>query len=341
VPLFRPVATDSGLPESDGASDECERVRKRFEEIDKQYREGADSGTAQVAQARMARESAKAAWVAAESSATTAKWQQSAAQAQLHSAASEAESAQALKDAAAAQTDNLAIQAGVAEDQRRALVIQTDAARHARTTAKATLVLAGVTAASVLVTLGVVIATFRSANATRDSVHLQSLSYEESTRPWFEANFVTLIPYPSRKEVTYAVVVVNHGPGVASSYRPTVELSPSPDRIDKHRELLASTLESGVIGVDDPRMLQRTNIPYRTVAGSKPEAAYLHVCCTYRSAATGRCYYMDHVLYFLPVACSTDAPEERQYTEHYRGSKLAYFATVEDSAGSAVLRWRE
>jgi hypothetical protein len=311
-----------------------ERVRIRFEEIEKQYREGADAGTAQVAQARMARESARAAW-------STAEWQRSAAQAQLRSAASQAESAQALQEAAEAQKANLAIQAEVAEDQRKALEVQTDAARHARTTAKATLVLAVVTAASVLVTLGVVIATFKSANATRDSVHQQSVSYEESTRPWFEARFVSLIPFPSRKEVTYVVAVVNHGPGVASSYRPTVELSPLPDRIDRHRELLKGTLESGVVGVGDPRTLQRTNIPYVTVTGSKPEAAYLHVCCAYRSAASGRRYYMDHVLYFLPVACSTDAPEQRQYTEHYMGSKLAYFATVEDSAGGTVLRWRE
>jgi len=198
-------------------------------------------------------------------------------------------------------------------------------------------------------TLALAIGTFwmscetkKAANATRDSVRRQVTAYSEGTRPWFEASIDRLVPFPSRKEVTYAVSVVNHGPGVASSFRPTVELSLLPDRIDLHRELLAGTLESGVVGVGEIRQLQRANIPYDTVGGSDPKAAYMHVCCCYRSAATGTGYYMDHVLYFLPVACSTDAPEElRRYPEHYRGSKLAYFATVEDSAGATILRWKE
>jgi len=172
-------------------------------------------------------------------------------------------------------------------------------------------------------TLALAIGTFwmscetkKAANATRDSVRRQVTAYSEGTRPWFEASIDRLVPFPSRKEVTYAVSVVNHGPGVASSFRPTVELSLLPDRIDLHRELLAGTLESGVVGVGEIRQLQRANIPYDTVGGSDPKAA--------------------------SVACSTDAPEElRRYPEHYRGSKLAYFATVEDSAGATILRWKE
>jgi uncharacterized membrane protein YqiK len=127
------MATDSPSPEPAGAGapDENERVRIRFEEIDKQYKEGDDAGTAQVAQARMAKQSAKAAWFAAESLATTAGWQRRAAEAQLHAAESQAKSADALRDAA--------------EEQKQASMFLRDTAKWTKWLAIATFALAVVT----------------------------------------------------------------------------------------------------------------------------------------------------------------------------------------------------
>jgi hypothetical protein len=219
-----------------------------------------------------------------------------------------------------------------ARAQDEASAVQKEATTQQRRTARFTLWLAVATG---LMALFAVCAVFVQLDANRR----EELRLIREARPWF-----TFVPsleaaVPESTLLSFSIEALNTGPGIASYFCARSAYKQNKDSIGD-LALDSTSVRQGTIGSNVSVMLQKIREDYSDPASKADSVVYLHLCCQFGAAGSGRKYYQEQVIYFRPIEfASADSAQRRKSAGILCGSKVMYWGEIVESGSGQQIRW--
>jgi hypothetical protein len=236
------------------------------------------------------------------------------------------------KRLAEAQEKATAALTAAAKAQDEAAVAQRVATGHQRRAADWTMVMAIATFTMAVVSI---VSTFVAYGANQR----EEAKRIAEARPQF--TFVPALSdaVPESTLLSYSIDAHNDGPRIAVSLLTVRRYTLSEEKLGV-LDIYENSVQTGTLGKDVAATLRVTRDNYADPASPSDSVVYMHLCCQYVAAITGREYYQEQVIYFRPVEyAAADTTYRKQHPEIFCGSKRMYSGVIVNTNSGRRILW--